>query len=157
MRILSNKEYPCLKDIIDSLLQIINTLDSIKLEAYLYNEENIPLLPINGKAFIYKAKKGDNCFAIVNLCKEEDREYNFDYYNLKQKTKCKEIPWNSLYLQYYYVLSIEIEGVPKKSKVRRHSSRKKKSKPKKKSIKNNSFNNNNKKIILAMINIMKIY
>ena len=131
LRILSNKEYPCLKDIIDSLLQIINTLDSIKLEAYIYNEENIPLLPLNGKAFIYKAKKGNNCFAIVNLRKEEDREYNFDCYNLKQKTKCKEIPWNSLYLQYYYVLSIEIEGVPKKSKVRHYNSSKKKSKPKK--------------------------
>ena len=131
MRILSDKEYPCLKDIIDSLLQIIYTLDSIKLEACLYNEENIPLLPINEKAFIYKAKKGGNCFAIVNLGKkEEDREPNFDCYNLKKKTKCKEIPWSSLYLQYFYVLSIEIEGVPKKSKVR-HSSSRKKSKPKK--------------------------
>jgi len=147
LRFLLDKEHPCLKDIIDSLLHIICAVDSIKLEACIYSKRNIPLSPINEKAFIYKAKKGDNCFAIVNLGKKEkDGEPNFDYYNLKKKTKCKVIPWSFLCLQYYYVLSLVIEGVPKKSKVRRYSSRKKKVSQKNLSIENNSFNSNNKKL-----------
>ena len=122
-----------LSEIIDSLINIINIVDTIKLEAFLYNEGNIPQLPYYKKAFIYKANNTDNYFAIVNLSKkEEDRQPIFACYNLKKQTKCKEIPWSSLNLEYYYALSIENEEVPKKSKVKHSKSRKKKSKPKKK-------------------------
>ena len=119
-------------EIILRFLKKLIKADKIILDFCSYNNSLIFNYPFYYKALIYLTKKGDNCFCIANLNgKDEDGNDVFEYFNLKYKKKCSGVVLRSLNLSYYYVLSVEFDIKPEKSKARSDSPKNKKEKPKK--------------------------
>ena len=116
----------------DDIVKLIKSITKIKNNIYFSGcmvDGNIFNFgrPNYETILIYMTKKADNCFALVNESKEAfSEELHIDYYNLKKKNKCKDLPLSSLNMDYYYALSIESDDdddKPKKEKIKIKSKR----------------------------------
>ena len=124
------KKSPSFDDIFKLIKETTKIKNNIYFEGYV---ENIAIKfdnPNYKYILIYMTDKHDNCYALVNIDDGLDEEIEIDYYNLKNKKRCKNLPLASLNLNYYYALSIDFDDddddIPKKRKVKNPKKKKRK-------------------------------